>query len=192
MKSKQTATGKVALAALGVLLLLNPFSLTAKQKKKEAVPDGIRVIAHLTLDGEAQRKMLRTEHWRTQYLYLESADGKDLTIVDVTAPSSPAVVQHIATGTEEANVADVVGTAALVTDLDTSPAPVGARTVSVMSFTDPNHPKLVQQFKGVTAMLNGHGLIYLVNADGLWILQEQPGEDKELEDAYANYVLYNR
>ncbi len=192
MKSKQTATGKVALAAFGVLLLLTPFDLTAKQKKKEAVPDGIRLIAHLTLDGEAQRKMLRTEHWRRQYLYLESADAKSLTIVDVTAPSSPAVVQHIATGPDEANVADVVGTAALVTDLDTSPAPVRARTVSVVSFTDPNHPKSLQQFKGVTAMLKGHGLIYLVNADGLWILQEQPGEDKELEDAYSNYVLYNR
>lgn len=192
MNVKQTVTSKGALAALGALLLLTPFDLTAKQEKKEAVPDGIRVIAHLTLDGEAQRKMLRAEHWRKQYLYLESADGKDLTIVDVTAPSAPTVVQHIATGPEEASVADVVGTAALVTDLDTSPAPVGGRTVSVMSFTDPHHPKLVQQFKGVTAMLNGHGLVYLVNADGPWILQEQPREDKELEDAYSNYVLYNR
>ena len=190
MRLKDIVTNQAAFTILGACLLGAPMHLAAKQKP-EAQQDGIRVIAHLMLDGKAQGKMLRAAHWSKQYLYIQSADARRLTILDVSVPCKPKFVQRLATGADEANVADVVGTTALLTHIETKPAPTDAKTVTVMSFAEPAHPRMVQQFNGVTAMLSEHGLIYLVNADGLWILQEQPAEDKEIDRAYSDYILYN-
>jgi hypothetical protein len=35
------------------------------------------------------------------------------------------------------------------------------------------------------------GLIFVANADGIWILQQHLALDPEVEKAYANYVLYS-
>lgn len=61
-----------------------------------------------------------------------------------------------------------------------------------MDFSDPQNPKVARVFAGVTAMSRdqGRGLIFVANADGIWILQQRLAQDPEVEKAYANYVLY--
>ncbi len=46
-------------------------------------------------------------------------------------------------------------------------------TVRALDVSDPRNPKTLQEFKGVTSLLpdGGHGLIYLTNNEGLWILR---------------------
>jgi hypothetical protein len=48
-----------------------------------------------------------------------------------------------------------------------------AETVRVLDMSDPRDPKTLQEFNGVTSVLpdGGHGLIYLTNNEGLWILR---------------------
>lgn len=85
-----------------------------------------------------------------------------------------------------------VGTAELVTS-----SPPGAtpekQTVTVLSFADPEHPSVVRQFSGVTAMVNddARGLIYLADSGGLRVLRAEPATDVELEREYVEYVLYD-
>lgn len=85
-----------------------------------------------------------------------------------------------------------MGTAELVTS-----SPPGAtpekQTVTVLSFADPEHPSVVRQFSGVTAMVNddARGLIYLADSGGLRVLRAEPATDVELEREYVEYVLYD-
>jgi hypothetical protein len=46
-------------------------------------------------------------------------------------------------------------------------------TVRVLDMTDPRNPKTLETFSKVTSLLpdGSHGLIYLANNDGLWILR---------------------
>jgi hypothetical protein len=62
-----------------------------------------------------------------------------------------------------------------------------------MDFSDPRNPKVAREFTGVTAMSRDdrRGLIFVANADGIWILQQHLALDPEVEKAYANYVLYS-
>ncbi len=46
-------------------------------------------------------------------------------------------------------------------------------TVRILDFSDPRNPKVLQEFNEVTSLLpdGGHGLIYLTNNEGLWVLR---------------------
>ena len=46
-------------------------------------------------------------------------------------------------------------------------------TVRVLDLSDPRNPKTLETFNKVTSILpdGGHGLIYLTNNEGLWILR---------------------
>jgi hypothetical protein len=61
----------------------------------------------------------------------------------------------------------------------------------IVDFSDPEHPVTQRKFDNVTAMkeLPG-GLVCLVDSGDLWILKEHAAPDKELEAAYAKYLLY--
>jgi hypothetical protein len=61
-----------------------------------------------------------------------------------------------------------------------------------MDFSDPLHPRVAQEFKGITAISQDArpGLIFLANPDGIWILQQHFAEDPEIEKNYAYKVLY--
>ena len=43
----------------------------------------------------------------------------------------------------------------------------------MLDLSDPHNPKTLQEFEGVTSVLpdGGHGLIYLTNNEGLWVLR---------------------
>ena len=62
-----------------------------------------------------------------------------------------------------------------------------------MDFSDPGTPKVAREFTGVTAMSRDdrRGLIFVANAEGIWILRQRLAEDPEVEKAYAKYVLYS-
>jgi hypothetical protein len=175
---------------IGVVLIVATGAVFGKDKAKMPDEDRIRVIAHIPLDGKAQRNLTVTEHWRKQYLYMESADGDDLTIVDVTSPAAPVVTQRV--HTSATRVMSVVGTAILVASDPADRTPPPAQTLSILSVSPEGSTKLVQEFKGVTSVLRAGAQIYIVNAEGLWVLQQDPAMDKQLEKEYSDYVLYNR
>lgn len=167
-----------------------------KHPKQDPPQDGIQVVAHLSLTDKANR-FLMTKHYSREYLYVEYEAGKTVALIDTTNPQHPAVLANVALGTDVNAEAllSVTGNAALVTD---GPAPTQAftpgRTIRVMSFADPAHPTVQQEFQNVSALArdNDRGLIFLANAEGLWILQQHFALDPAVEAQWEHDVFGNR
>lgn len=167
------------------------FPAAAKKLASTPESDRIDVIAHLPLSGAPVVHLTADNHWRRDYLYVDQGSSSPVTILDVTNPAAPQPAGQLDIPKQEANgnLSAVVGTTALVA----SPASAPTRqTVTIMSFADPEHPKIEQHFAGVTAMLKQGSLVYLANAQGLWVLRMTPATDEALKEQYQNYVLYNR
>jgi hypothetical protein len=175
-------------------LLINGASpALARKSAKPTAPnnDQIEVIGHIAFDGTGVTQVMTGEHWRRNYLYLNLADK--ITVVDVTNGGHPSIASeyHQALPATQAQVQVIVGNAALLAEAQ--PETNVPHLISIMSFADPARPTVVRQFTKVTGFLNDsrRGLIYVVNNEGLWILNEKPARDLELEEQYGHDVIYN-
>jgi hypothetical protein len=90
------------------------------------------------------------------------------------------------------NLVVVAGTAALAASGEATPRPA-PQTLRIFDFSDPLHPRIAREFVGVTAISRDdrRGLIFLANAEGIWILHQNRAEDPEVEKAYAHHVIYD-
>jgi len=145
-----------------------------------------KVIAHLALKEAPGNEMLLQSKGDKQYLYVQKASKQGFTVIDVSKPVSPSLVNHGAQSSDAtAGKLEIVGPdvgLAEVPDKNSkgiirnSDSPT--ETVKILDLSDPAHPKVLQTFTGVTGILQdpGRGLIYLTNNDGLWILNHaRPG-----------------
>lgn len=174
----------------------------ARDKKPKATPvlpndvkDAIEVVGHIPSTGVPVTRFLSTQHYSSYYLYVEHEGGAGVSLIDVTKTGQPAVLADVAyfPGSGSENLLQVAGTAALVdSGVAAVSQPIASQTLRIMDFSDPRHPKIAREFTGVTAIGGNdpRGLIYLANADGIWILKQHLAEDPAVEKAYANYVLY--
>jgi hypothetical protein len=116
-----------------------------------------------------------------------------VTLIDTTKANHPAVLAEVAYPTTGSDSLVVVsGTAALVTSGRAPPPPV-PQTIRILDFSDSRNPKVAREFTGVTAINRDdrRGLIFLANADGVWILHQSRADDPEVEKAYAHHVIYD-
>ena len=192
---KKVLFEQVLLGAIISLLLL-PAMIFARAVRhdKEAVPaDNILVIGHIALPNASVTSLKTSAHRRRQFLELQDTQHRTLILVDVTNAARPAVVKqfHLPSEPADCTLAALDGDVALVTD--TQPPAVHISSAALVNFADPDHPATLRRFSNVTAirMDEGRGLIYMVDKDGLWILQEKSAEDKELEEEYSRYVFYS-
>jgi hypothetical protein len=159
----------------------------AKTKPTE-VP--ARVIAHLPLQEAPGNEMFLQGKGNKQYLFVQKASKQGFTVIDVTKPRLPSLVNR-ATPSSDATAGKLemagpdVGLAevpdknskGVIRSTDNP-----TETVKILDLSDPAHPKVLQTFTGVTSVLQdpGRGLIYLANNDGLWILNHsKPGMTPE-------------
>jgi hypothetical protein len=176
------------------------FAPSVNARNKKAPPpapkDEIEVVGHIPLTDGPVRRFLATQHYSSYYLYAEHDAGKNVTLIDVTKTNQPSVLADVAYTSNggAGSLSLVAGTAALVTSEPANatalPSP---QTIRIMDFSDPRNPKVAREFAGVTAMRRDdrRGLVFVANADGIWILRQQLAMDPEVEKAYANYVLYS-
>jgi hypothetical protein len=184
------------LSIFSLSLLVSIAALNGKDKHPKAQPDApqdqIAVVAHLPLTGGAVTRFLTTEHYRRDYLYAEHEAGKAVTLIDVTKLNNPAVLADMTypSGGGDSLVA-VTGNAALVAASTSTATPATPQTFRIMSFTDPLHPAVKQEFSGVTAMARDdkRGLIFLANAEGVWILQQKFAMDPAYEKEWEHMML---
>jgi hypothetical protein len=181
-------------------LLALSTAVQAKNKKIKTAPkepqDEIEVVGHIPLTNGPVRRFLTTQHYSSYYLYVEYAASKNVTLVDVTKATQPSLLADVSYPSNggSASLFTVAGTAALVTEERGAAAPASApQTIRIMDFSDPLHPKVAREFAGVTAISRDErrGLIYVANAEGIWILHQSFAEDPEVEKAYAHHVLYD-
>jgi len=173
IRSAVVRNGIAVLALFLVSVVLSPA-----QQRPTDVP--ATVIAHLPLPHATGNQMLLQRDNDKNYLYVQQASKQGFMIVDVTNPEFPHVLKRTAesvqatAGTLEMVSPDVAIAAAperKPTTLTSSNRPT--ETVRVLDMSNPRNPKTIEEFNGVTSFLpdSGHGLIYLTNNEGLWILR---------------------
>src|SRR5262249_23449012 len=148
--------------------------------------DSIDVISNLSLQGKTITAVRTSEYWRRNYIELEDSVHGTLTLVDVTDAAHPLLTKQFdLTGPlRNASLELLVGSAALMSDKLLQITPVTEPTlVSIVSFADPANPKVMQQFANVRLLRpdRQRGLIYLVDGDNLWVLQQHPAPNLQLE-----------
>jgi hypothetical protein len=138
------------------------------------------IIAHLALPQATGREMLLQKENGKQYLYVQQASKQGFMIVEVTKPDAPYLLKR----TAQANQATSGNLEMVSPDVAIAQAPERTsstltsnehptETVRVLDLSDPRNPKTLETFNKVTGILpdGGHGLIYLTNDEGLWILR---------------------
>lgn len=151
-------------------------------------PKRCPVIAHIPLSGRTVVHLTTGTHWRRDYLYLDRGSGSPVAVFDVT---HPAALKE--TGIPAIPSPDVRDITAWWGVRCWSRPPLqasGPQVVTIMSFGDSAHPRVVQKFSGITAILkdDSRGLLYLVDPDGLWVLRLVPATEVELEKEFEYYV----
>lgn len=164
-----------------------------QKANEDATRDEIQVIGHIAIAGPTTQ-LLPTQHFSSFYLYAEHGPGKALTLINVTKASDPTVVDVLAYPADDSsgNLIAVAGMAGLAVDRQAPSKPGSPSVVRIMNFTDPSHPKIAREFRGVTAITtdNHRRLIFLANSEGIWILREHFAEDPEIVQEYSDYVQY--
>ncbi|MGA8441878.1 MAG: hypothetical protein WB762_19810 [Candidatus Sulfotelmatobacter sp.] len=180
---KTRSFGCTALA-LGALFAMTRTDASADDFYPSYLP--AKVIAHLPLSGGARQMFLQQEG-RKRYLYVQQSSQQVVTVVDVTKPERPKVLNHMPHGN-----LTMVGSGLAISETPENSAPVrtsvvagnaeGPRgggtvpeSVRVLDVSDPAHPRTVQTFDGVTSILQdpARNLIYVANGDGVWIVSHQ-------------------
>jgi hypothetical protein len=138
------------------------------------------VIAHLPLPQATGSQMLLQKENGKQYLYVQQATKQGFMVVDVSKPETPNLLKRTAeSNPSTAGNLEIVSPDVAIaeapektsTTLTSSNRPT--ETVRVLDLSDPSSPKTLETFNKVTSLLpdGGHGLIYLTNNEGLWILR---------------------
>jgi len=180
MQIMRNAVVPSGIAVVVSFVLLVGLSLAQDEYSKKPTDVPATVIAHLPLPQATGNQMLLQKENQKGYLYVQQASKQGFMIVDVTNPELPHVLKRTAesikatAGTLEMVSPDVAIAAAperKPTTLASSNRPT--ETVRVLDMSDPRNPKTIEEFDAVTSFLpdGGHGLIYLTNNEGLWILR---------------------
>ena len=155
--------------ALGSPIFLPVNTRAAIQDSKNDVKEMTKVVAHIPLPGSAVRQIFFEEENGKQYLYLQQ--NVHFTVVDVTDPDKPQIVERVKPGGKLTDVG--AGLAIAVSSDQSGEGTVPTQTVKLMDMSDPKNPHTVKTFTGVTSMFSedGRHLIYLTNSEGLWVVK---------------------
>jgi hypothetical protein len=177
MKSAKRVVVPIAIAALALLYVGLSSAQDETRNKSTDVPAS--VIAHLPLPQATGSQMLLQKDNGKTYLYVQQASKQGFMIVDVTKPDMPNLLKRSAEVAQATagNLEMVSPDIAIAAAPEKKPSTLlssthPTETIRVLDLSDPAKPKTLQEFNGVTSVLpdGGHGLIYLTNNDGLWIL----------------------
>ncbi|MFY9845099.1 MAG: hypothetical protein ACLP0H_14335 [Terriglobales bacterium] len=161
----------------GSLLVVNAIASDQPTKPTD-VP--ATVIAHLSLPQATGSQTLLQKEQKKLYLYVQQAGKQGFMVVDVTNPERPTLLKRVAESNQSTsgNLQMVSPDVAIAEAPERTPATLTSNsrpteTVRVLDLSDPHNPKTLDTFNKVTSILpdGNHGLIYLTNNEGLWILR---------------------
>src|SRR5580698_3570471 len=174
----------VAPCALAFSLLCCSIALASASAAEQPAPKPTdvpaTVIAHLPLPQATGSQMLLQKEDSKQYLYVQQAAKQGFMIVDVSKPDRPSLLKRTAESNQSTSgtLQMVSPDVAIAVAPERTPATLTSsahttETVRVLDLTDPRNPKTLETFDKVTSLLpdSRHGLIYLTNNEGLWILR---------------------
>jgi len=162
-------------------LLLFPLAAAKDEPPPKPTEVPAMVIAHLSLpQATGNQMLLQKQDSGKNYLYVQQASKQGFMIVDVTKPEQPSLLKRTAEASKatSGNLQMVSPDVAIAEAPEKKPNTLTSsarptETVRVLDLSDPHNPKTLQEFTGVTSLLpdGNHGLIYLTNGQGLWVLR---------------------
>ncbi len=173
--SKSFYRSAIAVAAIGIALAGPVVNAKPNSNKGEDKP--ANVVAHVQLSGGPVTRMLLVKKEGKEYLLVGLDSPASVAVFDVSNPDRPRTIDTTsgATGAPSAEVKVVADTLTLFGSSD-------AGTASSANSKD------MRSFSGVTASMKdkARGLIYVTNADGLWIVKtRQRVEEDAIVDNYG-------
>jgi len=181
--------GRFALLSSFLLLFFMAIPRGTVQAAGAMSQEHIRVLAHLPLNGMHVNQMFVEQQGNRSYLYLHRTGDNAFAVVDVTRPSEPMLlsrkaIEEPARGQINPPAPGSVLAIALKPErtgqgssasvqTGAAAAVLPTETVQLLDLSDPQNPKTLKTFEGVTSMFpeSGRKLVYLVNSQGLWIIQ---------------------
>jgi len=170
---------RIAALSLLSLVVTSAVAKNAPESRPTEVP--AMVIAHLSLpQATGSQMLLQKQDTGKNYLYVQQASRQGFMIVDVTKPEQPNLLKRSAEPSKatSGNLQMVSPDVAIAEAPERKPSTLTSNahpteTVRVLDLSDPRNPKTLQEFTGVTSLLpdGNHGLIYLTNGQGLWVLR---------------------
>jgi hypothetical protein len=157
----------------------------AAQTSSDSPQEHVKVVANLPLDGMHVNQMFMQQRDSKFYLYLHRPIKEAFALVDVTNPDKPALLTREALkeppGSQVLPPASGSVLALTVTPEGGPPhstptaVQLPTETVQFVDTSNPKSAKTVKTFKGVTSLYtdNARKLVYLVNAEGLWIVSHR-------------------
>jgi hypothetical protein len=160
-----------AIATVATGIAATP-SVHAKPNSKTTAGNPANVVAHVELSGGPATRMLLLTKNGKEYLLLGLDSSSHVAILDVSEPSQPRTMDTVA-GTSGAPATELKVVAETLRLFATSEAQSAASA----------GPKEIRSLSGVTAYVKdkAHGLIYVTNGDGLWILKTKEQADNEAQ-----------
>lgn len=167
----------IGIAAVVVLAMIAAPATFASQKSYDHNGEAANVIAHVPLNGPSATRMFTQYHNGHRYLYVDQGPANRVTVVDVSHPDKPVVVQST---NWPANTAagDVtfLGSGLAITQEPVQPvAQPAPSTVNVLDVVDAGQPQVLRSFSGVTSVLSdrARNLVYIANPEGVWVVRHR-------------------
>jgi hypothetical protein len=179
MESSIKVCQRANVLTLSLLFLLVSLANASEEAASKPTDVPATVIAHLPLPQATGSQMLLQKEDAKQYLYVQQAAKQGFMIIDVSKPDKPSLLKR----TAESNQATTGNLQIVSPDVAIAEAPEktpttltsshATETVRVLDLSDPRNPKTLETFNKVTSLLadGHHGLIYLTNNEGLWVLR---------------------
>ena len=171
---KQVAAA-IAIVAFSLAMLTTPMAAQSPDSNGELAT----VVAHLPMPGPSVNQMLLQRRDGKLYLYVDQGAQQGVSVVDVTRPSRPLVVNHEAwPGRTADGHVQLLDSGLAISELSESRALStrhASQTVNVLDMRDPAHPQVLQTFSGVTSILPDadRNLIFIADTEGLWIVRHR-------------------
>lgn len=181
LKQKLGAMVAALVTFAGLAIAISP---AAEDSTKKSTDVPATVIAHLPLPQATGSQMFLQRDEGKSYLYVQQSSKQGFMVVDVSKPDIPRLVKSKADVSQAmAGNLDMVGP-----DVGIASAPEKkpntltnsshpAQTIRILDLSDPRNPQVLEEFTGVTSVLpdGNHGLIFLTNNEGLWVLKYDRG-----------------
>ena len=163
------------------LVLISFLASASEQPTPKPTDLPATVIGHLALPQATGSQMLLQKEGGRHYLYVQQAGKQGFMVVDVTTPERPSLLRR----TVESNQSTAGNLEMVSPDIAIAEAPERTsstltssshltETVRILDLSDPRNPRDARRPSTRSHSLlpdGGHGLIYLTNNDGLWILR---------------------
>ena len=188
-QSRFVNLSSMTLALLAAVLLVTGGA-SAKERKAKASDNQAHVVAHIPFEGLSDVDMaMQRKVGDKYYLYVQHSKDQGISIIDISKPAEPKIV-----GTTPwpdpalSSRMSVTGDLAIVAENDVPRRSSSNDDLVLWDLSNPAVPRVVQKFEGVVKWLQDErDFIYVLNAEGLWIVSKPDSRPKQTEssDSYG-------